>query len=40
MVKKEKVHMVDVPKWGEFKVRDFYKKVYSDDRFKDYLPEV
>ena len=40
MLKKDAVCMVDVPKWEEFKVKDFYNKVYHLEKFKVYLPEL
>ena len=37
---KEKVIMVNVPKWKEFKVRIFYDAVIKDERFEKFLPDL
>ena len=39
-IKKANIRVVDVPKWAEFKAKDFYKTVIQDKRFKDYLPDL
>ena len=40
LIEKKEVLPVDVPRWDEFKVKNFYDNIKHDERFKKYLPDL
>ena len=37
---KTALRIVDVPRWDEFNVKNFYDHVKNDKRFQNYLPDL